>query len=245
MAKALTPIAMGRIVFVLLLLSAVCISGVDARAAGGVLGFLRRLEERVEKKTFWFYRFFGTKQEEEKVNLAQQCDYDDPNKIQFCSPVNFNPRLAVNHNPNLPFTGGVSGSKTALPSKCLEDPDDPECRKLLVGLGSQVGDGSRPGAAAASVTAIANATPRCEQEGGEVKLITEEDTVPLPSGAVSVDVESSEDGQVTFNITQLWKEDETVGWIQPVFSQGDDNDGKMVCLEDDRENEVKYMESCE
>jgi hypothetical protein len=104
----------------------------DADFGGGVLGFLRRLEETAAKKTLWFYRFFGANLHPSKLNIAKDCDYDDPNKIQFCPP-------ALN-----PMAHSSTGSRNALaenslPSKCLEDPDDAECRKLrelfvIVGL---------------------------------------------------------------------------------------------------------------
>ena len=138
MTRGFKPFNMGRgYVFPLLLLLSICTLSVaeanlDSR---GVLGFLRRLERRAEKKTSWFYRFFGREQEESDFNKAQRCDYDNPNTIQFCNPHVVNPRYASNHNPNLPQVkdseGSNSSSTAAVPSKCLEDPDDPDCRELL------------------------------------------------------------------------------------------------------------------
>ena len=135
-----------------------------------------------------------------------------------------NPRLAVNHNPNLPYTGPKGGAAAALPSKCLEDPDDPDClklRKLPGNANAMDASGVRPGAQAATVANENSAVAQCSQEG-EVKLTTQEDSVGLPAGAV--EVAGSAGTEVTFKITQLWKLG-TVGWIQPVFRRA----GKPTC----------------
>ena len=123
MAKASTlPVHARKCLFLVVLLCAAP-GAVRADFGGGILGFLRSLEETVEKKTLWFYRFFGASLHPSKVNLAKDCDYDDPNKIKFCPPA-LNPMAYA--NPNL----ATSSAEESLPSKCLEDPDDPECIEL-------------------------------------------------------------------------------------------------------------------
>ncbi len=79
-AKAAKPWTMGRsgLLVQLLLCSILSPSGAKADLGGGVLGFLRNLEDTVEKKTLWFYRFFGSNLHPDKLNLAKYCDYDDP-----------------------------------------------------------------------------------------------------------------------------------------------------------------------
>jgi hypothetical protein len=89
----------------LLLLSSCPPHGANAHLlGGGVLGFLRSLEdeERVGKKTLWFYCFFGANLHPSKLNLAKDCDYDDPDMIQFCPPA-INPMVVHSGNPNLPM----------------------------------------------------------------------------------------------------------------------------------------------
>jgi hypothetical protein len=121
MAKVVKPAVAGRCVFLIFLLLFSVPNVVDAESGGGVLFFLRSLEETVEKKTLWFYRFFGSSLHPSKLNLAKDCDYDDPNKIQFCPPA-LNPMIYRSQNFLSP--------EKSLPSKCIEDPDDPECRYL-------------------------------------------------------------------------------------------------------------------
>jgi hypothetical protein len=96
----------GRSRLLVLLLLASAPYGSNADLGIGVLGFLLSLEESaVEKKTLWFYRFFGADLHPSKLNLAKDCDYDDPNKIQFCPPA-MNP--IVCSNPNMPMDGFVA-----------------------------------------------------------------------------------------------------------------------------------------
>ena len=141
MAKANKPLASGRFGLLLLFLLLSAPHGANAEFGGGVLGFLRNLEFAVEKRTLWFYRFFGNNLHPSKLNLAKDCDYNDVEKIRFCPPAlnpamygDVNPNLAV--NPNVAATtasanlGDAAASEKSLPSKCLEDPDDPECREL-------------------------------------------------------------------------------------------------------------------
>lgn len=104
----------------------------------GVLGFLRSLEITLEQKTSWFYRYFGQNVDPAKINRAKDCDYGNSFNIKFCPPA-----FATNapsQNPNM--ASGLSSHNTehlskenrdlflSIPSKCLEDPDDPECRSL-------------------------------------------------------------------------------------------------------------------
>ncbi|KAL3935184.1 MAG: hypothetical protein SGBAC_009240, partial [Bacillariaceae sp.] len=179
----------------------------------GVWGFFCQLESRVERKTVWLFRFFGRRQE--KKNIAQHCDYDDPNKIKFCPPVQVrNPRLAANHNPNLPYAGPKNSE--AFPSKCLEDPDDSDCRRLT-GTDVNSMSSSRPGAQAATV-AESNGASHCLQ-GGVIKILSVDSTVRLPAGAVEVVSVEKDSSLVTFQITQQWKSS-GVGWVQPAYKKG-------------------------
>jgi len=132
MVKAVKPKLLGRNVLLVVVLLCSVSYRAKADLSGGVLSFLRGLEEAVEQRTLWFYRFFGSNLHASKWNLAKDCDYDDPNKIQFCPPA-VNPVMYA--NPNLP---GGGGSGKSIPSKCLEDPDDPDCgdlRQLLTNEG--------------------------------------------------------------------------------------------------------------
>mmetsp|Transcript_17333 Transcript_17333/g.35919 ORF Transcript_17333/g.35919 Transcript_17333/m.35919 type:complete len:371 (-) Transcript_17333:8-1120(-) len=109
----------------------------DTDFVQGVLGFLRSLETSMEKKTAWFYRHFGKNVDPSMINRVTLCDYGDTSKVKFCSPTN--KRQAPVQNPNLPK--GVTTKNNALslankesfvsiPSRCLEDPDAPECHNL-------------------------------------------------------------------------------------------------------------------
>ena len=140
MAKANKPLVFCRSGLLVLFLLLSSPHGANAEFGGGVLGFLRNLEFAVEKRTLWFYRFFGANLHPSKLNLAKDCDYNDVEKIRFCPPAlnpamygDVNPNLAV--NPNVAATTKTSGdmggtAEKSLPSKCLEDPDDPECREF-------------------------------------------------------------------------------------------------------------------
>jgi hypothetical protein len=97
MAKSAKTLRMGRSALLVILLLCSISFRSDADLGGGVPGFLRSLEEAVEKKTLRFYRFFGANVRPSKLNLAKYCDYADPNKIQYCppalNPMNNAPRL--------------------------------------------------------------------------------------------------------------------------------------------------------
>jgi hypothetical protein len=110
----------------------------------GVLGFLRSLEITLETKTSWFYRYFGQNVDPAKIHRTNDCNYGNPKfNIKLCSPVAFNSNLlSPSQNPNM--ASGLSTSNVehlsqdnrssflSIPSKCLEDPDDPECRHLQI-----------------------------------------------------------------------------------------------------------------
>ena len=109
----------------------------DTDLGQGVIGFLRSLEITMERKTAWFYRYFGQNVDPAKINQVRLCDYSDPAKVKYCSPV-FNPR-APKQNPNISSGSNANSalllkknraSFKSIPSKCFDDPDDPDCRKL-------------------------------------------------------------------------------------------------------------------
>jgi hypothetical protein len=89
MANVAKPWNMGRIWLLVLLILCSALSGTNADLGGGVLGFLRRLEESAGERTLLFYQFFGANLHSSKVNMARDCDYDDPSKIQFCPPADW------------------------------------------------------------------------------------------------------------------------------------------------------------
>jgi hypothetical protein len=127
MTKAAKPWTMGRSGLLFLLFLCSVPSGANADRGGGVLGFLHSLEETdVEKETLWFYRFFGANLHPSKLNLAKDCDYDDPNKIQFCPPA-LNPMI-YSRPSSAAGSAGVVAEKS-LPSMCLEDPDVVQTRR--------------------------------------------------------------------------------------------------------------------
>jgi hypothetical protein len=99
MANAAKTPRMGRSALLIIVLLCYISARPDADLGGGVPGFFRSLEEAVEMKTLRFYRFFGANVRPNKLNLAKDCDYGDPNKIQFCPPA-LNPMIYA--NPNLP-----------------------------------------------------------------------------------------------------------------------------------------------
>lgn len=142
----------------------------------GVLGFLRSLEITVAKRTLWFYRHFGMNVDPAKINQVRHCDYSNSDKIKFCPPV-FN-RRDPTQNPNLPpgtnFSYGALSSKSrpsfaSIPSKCLEDPDDPECRKLR----STLDDASDP--VLPGIGSINNNFLKMSEDNGVI------DNAPTPS----------------------------------------------------------------
>lgn len=106
---------------------------------------LKKMEGSIQDKTIWFYRFLGKSFKKDKVaGLTKEdyCDYDDPSKIKFCPPV-VPPPHVVKAPPTTAATTSTSsagsGTKTTTPtpfspefiSKCLDNPDDPECIRLL------------------------------------------------------------------------------------------------------------------
>ncbi|KAL3913866.1 MAG: hypothetical protein SGILL_006324, partial [Bacillariaceae sp.] len=123
----------------------------------GILGFLRSLEEETQAETEWFYRHFGKSVDPAKLNAARNCHSGTDKYSEKCAPA-VNPH-APTANPNLPAGAGDAktrflaavakeeGRSSSVPSKCLEDPDDPDCRGMrqlvvLPGLtGFKNGDG--------------------------------------------------------------------------------------------------------
>ncbi len=75
---------------VLLMMLASTLGAADAQETAnpgdGVMGFLRRAEEMIERRTSWFYRHFGKKIVEGRIQSASACDFNNPNSIPFCAP---------------------------------------------------------------------------------------------------------------------------------------------------------------
>jgi len=147
-------------------------SSAGAKTTGGVKGvsgtktgvanfLLDRLEGAAAQKTLWFYRYFGSNLNRNKIeNLSQSvdtsCDYDDPTKIKYCPPVPGTPLhkgggggklkkytqmaaaggedgKAAESNPNMPNNNNKDGNIISPQDliKCLDDPEDPDCLRLL------------------------------------------------------------------------------------------------------------------
>jgi hypothetical protein len=107
---------------------------------------LNRLEGAVAEKTLWFYRHFGKNLNRNKIvtTAAESCDYDDPNKIKFCPPAPMPPHLSKQRSSGKPASAksketitdaakeeDFAGISPLLLTKCLDDPTDPDCVRLL------------------------------------------------------------------------------------------------------------------
>jgi hypothetical protein len=125
------------------------LSGVSAQQdpvpEDGVSNFLDRLEGAVAEKTLWFYRHFGQNLNRNKIitSAENSCDYDDPAKIKFCPPVPVPPHLAKQSAAAKRTSAKKEATSAAKEeelyagisplalTKCLDDPTDPDCVRLL------------------------------------------------------------------------------------------------------------------
>jgi len=105
--------------FLILILLITC-SGCSGAGIESVAEWLKDVKGVFGRKTIWFYRYFGSTLNRNKVVGILDCDYDNPEKIKFCPP-------AI---PPLLAGGGNGAVPDFLPTKCLDNPDDPECRQL-------------------------------------------------------------------------------------------------------------------
>lgn len=115
----------------------------------GVSNFLDKLEGVVETKTLWFYRYFGQNLNRNKIvgaTAENSCDYDDPVKIKFCPPAPKAP-LHVAHRTQKKGASAEAQDKAdgkgedkddemvgispLTLTKCLDNPSDPDCVRLL------------------------------------------------------------------------------------------------------------------
>ena len=64
---------------------------------GGVIGFLRGLEEEVHLETAWLYRHFGKNVDPAKIKSAQNCYYGNNKSMDNCAP-------AINPHPQALLT---------------------------------------------------------------------------------------------------------------------------------------------
>lgn len=120
----------------------------------GIVNFLDQLENVVEDKTLWFYRYFGSHLNRNKivgVSADTSCDYDDPEKIKFCPPMPKSPfpdakgqrkkistapkatakALTNTENEQQEEKDDLGGISPLLLTKCLDNPADPDCVRLL------------------------------------------------------------------------------------------------------------------
>jgi hypothetical protein len=126
----------------------------------GIAGFLDSIHDNVEVKTVWFYRHFGARLSRHRIvgtTKDASCDYDDPIKIKYCPPIGNAPYLmnpnksnTKNKNKEIHQDGGSSSnnSNNKEPDpmglmKCLDDPEDPECLRLLQDFGAADGAAAR------------------------------------------------------------------------------------------------------
>ena len=200
----------------------------------GVSGFLEKLEGAVAEKTIWFYRHFGANLNRNKIvgaSAENSCDYDDPEKIKFCPPAPGAPHL-VNQQKKTKGKPVVSDEKTeeeisplAL-TKCLDDPTDPDCVRLLQDDGRRKAEERAAASVAPKSTNYVTQMPTGVNEGlatqeptrddcygnmldgrfctSEMPSISEEPTViPEPSE----DIPPGETGFATANSTSLTYED--------------------------------------
>jgi hypothetical protein len=92
---------------------------VESETTDGFGSLTRNLAEDVSsavgRKSLWFYRYFSTTLSRNKVVGILDCDYDDPNLINFCPP------------PVNPMYDGSISRSGGDPKKCLDDPSAPGC----------------------------------------------------------------------------------------------------------------------
>jgi hypothetical protein len=64
--------------------------------------------------------------------------------------------------------------------------------------------------------------------GTEARVLYESnDEEPLPSGAIVIDEQAADGTAVTFTVTQLWKDDDSISWIAILYP--DHTEGNNVC----------------
>jgi hypothetical protein len=89
------------------------------------------------KPLFLWFSSFRRAGSNEIISSTEDCDYDDPNKIQNCPPALSSMAVYPNYF--------ISPSSLSLPSKCIEDPEDPECRRMMLQINFPVGIVDLPG----------------------------------------------------------------------------------------------------
>ena len=116
--------------FVWLVVASSRLEVVETHEVGhGVIGFLRTAEDIVERRSFWFYRHFGQKRKEGRLQKSGACDFSDPNTIKYCPPTNSlrQGNDGINDNPNFSFVGAFlppAERKAALQKLGLEEAQD-------------------------------------------------------------------------------------------------------------------------
>lgn len=104
-----------------------------------VANWLQNLHDIAERKSLSWYRYFGETLNRHRHHGRMDCDYDDPDKIQFCPPEPRPPFHVKGRQKNIsPWRSSSTNDKdkissSSLPIKCLDSPNDPDCRRLLFG----------------------------------------------------------------------------------------------------------------
>ena len=88
--------------------------------------FLTNLKEMLSRNSVDFYEFFARSFRRDQGYKILDCDYDDPVRVKFCPPVP-DPRSVQRLKKNR-----AQARELALPMKCLDDPEDPDCHRLLM-----------------------------------------------------------------------------------------------------------------
>jgi hypothetical protein len=131
-SKCLTNLKM--LTVMRLLSVVVALSCVGAGEGGGVSDtlsyFLQTMPGVIERKSLTFFSHFGANLNRNRKEGRLECDYDDPAKRSMCPPIVSNPFPPSMMKKSGADEKAMLANLKQLITKCLENPDDPDCRQL-------------------------------------------------------------------------------------------------------------------
>ncbi|CAB9501807.1 expressed unknown protein [Seminavis robusta] len=94
--------------------------------------WLGNIQRSAEERSLLFFHLFGSYLNRNRFPDRLDCDYDDPEKMQYCPPVAPPPKhiRMVDDGTTRQKRGKQRRNVETLPTKCLDNPEDPDCRLL-------------------------------------------------------------------------------------------------------------------